>query len=60
MIKIEQLLNEGVIRIELQEYANQAQQILSQASLAYTQKLPEILPPHQIDLKPQNLRSTLT
>ena len=40
--KIEQLLNEGVIHIELQEYANQAQQILSQASLAYTQKLPEI------------------
>jgi hypothetical protein len=40
--KIEQLLNEGVIRVELQEYANQAQQILSQASLAYTQKLPEI------------------
>ncbi|MGL4497700.1 MAG: AAA family ATPase [Chroococcales cyanobacterium] len=40
--KIDQLLNEGVMRIELQKYINNAQEIIAQSCQAYTQHLPQI------------------
>ena len=40
--KIEQLLNEGVIRLDLQEYIKQVKQIVAKGCHDYTQRLPEI------------------
>jgi hypothetical protein len=40
--KINQLLTEGVMRIELQEYINNSKRILAQACQSYTQELPKI------------------
>ncbi|MCT7967456.1 ATP-binding protein [Laspinema sp. D1] len=44
--KIEQLLTEGVMRIELQEYVNNSKRIIAQSCLAYTQQLPKIFASH--------------
>lgn len=40
--KIEQLLNDGVIRLDLQEYIKQVKQIVAKGCQDYTQRLPEI------------------
>ncbi|MGA9377769.1 MAG: AAA family ATPase, partial [Phormidium sp.] len=40
--KIEQLLADGVIRIDIQEYVEQSEQIVAKACQAYTQELPNI------------------
>ncbi|GGA39223.1 AAA family ATPase [Okeania sp. KiyG1] len=40
--KIQQLLSEGVIRIEIQEYIKQTQQIVAKGCQAYTEELPTI------------------
>jgi predicted ATPase len=40
--KIEQLLSDGVIRLDLQEYVKQSPQIVEQACQAYSQQLPNI------------------
>jgi predicted ATPase len=40
--KIEQLLNDGVIRLDLQEYIKQVKQIVAKGCHDYTQRLPEI------------------
>jgi predicted ATPase len=40
--KIEQLIAEGVIHLDLQEYVNQVEQIVTQGCQAYTQELPKI------------------
>ncbi|MBD2690159.1 AAA family ATPase [Anabaena catenula] len=40
--KIEQLLADGVIRLDIQEYVNQVEQIVTQGCQAYTQELPKI------------------
>ncbi|OKH32748.1 hypothetical protein NIES2119_25320 [[Phormidium ambiguum] IAM M-71] len=40
--KIEQLLADGVIRIDIQEYVKQSEQIVAKACQAYTQELPNI------------------
>ncbi|MFB2918009.1 AAA family ATPase [Aerosakkonema funiforme] len=40
--KIEQLLADGVIRIDIQEYVKQSEQIVAKACQAYTQQLPNI------------------
>ncbi|XWK90146.1 MAG: AAA family ATPase [Phormidium sp.] len=40
--KIEQLLADGVIRIDIQEYVQQSEQIVTKACQAYTQELPNI------------------
>lgn len=40
--KIQQLLADGVIRLDIQEYVKQAQQIIAKGCQAYTQQLPQI------------------
>ncbi|WP_071191321.1 AAA family ATPase [Trichormus sp. NMC-1] len=40
--KIEQLLADGVICLDIQEYVNQVEQIVTQGCQAYTQELPKI------------------
>ncbi|OPH09545.1 AAA family ATPase [Cylindrospermopsis raciborskii] len=40
--KIEQLLADGVLRLDIQEYVNQVEQIVTQGCQAYTQELPKI------------------
>jgi ABC-type branched-subunit amino acid transport system ATPase component len=40
--KIEQLLNDGVIRLDLQEYIKQVKQIVAKGCHDYTQRLPQI------------------
>ncbi|AFY74022.1 hypothetical protein Syn7502_01995 [Synechococcus sp. PCC 7502] len=40
--KIEELLSDGVIRLDLQEYVNQVDHIVTQGCIAYTQELPKI------------------
>lgn len=40
--KIQQLLTDGVIRLDLQEYVNQVKQIVAKGCHAYTQRLPQI------------------
>jgi predicted ATPase len=40
--KIEQLLNDGVIRLDLQEYIKQVKQIVAKGCQDYTQRLPQI------------------
>ncbi|MEA5512848.1 AAA family ATPase [Nodularia sp. UHCC 0506] len=40
--KIEQLLANGVIRLDIQEYVKQSEQIISKGCQAYTQQLPKI------------------
>ena len=40
--KINQLLDQGVIRLEIQEYVDKIDEIISQACREYTQKLPRI------------------
>ncbi|MBW4642297.1 MAG: ATP-binding protein [Goleter apudmare HA4340-LM2] len=40
--KIEQLLADGVIRLDIQEYVQQSQQIVAKGCQAYTQQLPKI------------------
>ena len=40
--KIQQLLNDGVIRLDLQEYIKQVKQIVAKGCHDYTQRLPEI------------------
>lgn len=40
--KIEQLLANGVIRLDIQEYVKQSEQILAKGCQAYTQQLPKI------------------
>lgn len=40
--KIEQLLSDGVIHIEIQEYVSQAEKIISKGCQAYTKELPRI------------------
>lgn len=40
--KIEQLLSDGVMRIEIQDYANQVAKTISEGCQAYTQQLPRI------------------
>ena len=40
--KIQQLLNDGVIRLDLQEYIKQVKQIVAKGCQDYTQRLPEI------------------
>jgi len=40
--KIEQLLNDGVIRLDLQEYIKQVKEIVDKGCQDYTQRLPEI------------------
>ncbi|MCL1467034.1 ATP-binding protein [Argonema galeatum A003/A1] len=40
--KIEQLLADGVIRLDIQEYVKQAEQIVAKGCQAYTQELPKI------------------
>lgn len=40
--KIEQLLNDGVIRLDLQEYIKQVKQIVSKGCHDYTKRLPQI------------------
>lgn len=40
--KIEQLLADGVIRIDIEEYVEQSEQIVAKACQAYTQELPNI------------------
>ena len=39
--KIEQLLSEGVIRLEIQDYTNQVAKTISEGCQAYTQQLPK-------------------
>jgi len=40
--KIQQLLTDGVIRLDLQEYVKQVKQIVAKGCHAYTQRLPQI------------------
>jgi predicted ATPase len=40
--KIEELLNDGVIRLDLQEYIKQVKQIVAKGCQDYTQRLPQI------------------
>jgi AAA ATPase domain len=40
--KIQELLDDGVIRLDIQEYVKQAEQIIAKACQAYTQQLPKI------------------